>query len=182
MNHNEIPALTTKITNFLHEMKHKKHISHTPCKYLLPKNPSCTPPPKSLCHQQRHKRTTLEALSHHPINPLLPPLNDIQKILEFILKYNYYTFNNKHYLQTQGTVMAIWMVVLLTQTSSWPHWKNNSRHCPWMNQAPRNTHTQIKHSTFLQYINSFHIMYDTSRDSISFLDTTIHITADRKLH
>lgn len=30
----------------------------------------------------------------------------IGRAIEFILKYNYFTFNNKFYLQTQGTAMG----------------------------------------------------------------------------
>ena len=51
-------------------------------------------------------RATLEALSHTPPQPLQPPTQVFQQMLEYILKHNYFSFNNEFYLQTQGTAMG----------------------------------------------------------------------------
>ena len=71
-------------------------------------------------------RATLEALSHSPCNSLLPQLNDEQKILEFIFKHNYFTFNDKHYPQAQRHCNGHLNGTFLRKASSWPHWRNNS--------------------------------------------------------
>ena len=46
------------------------------------------PPTKELSHARR------------------PPLQHFRTLLDFILKHNYFLFNNQHYLQIQGTAWA----------------------------------------------------------------------------
>ena len=120
----------------------------------------------------------------------------IHQFLEYILKENYFTFNDKLYLQKHGTAMGtkmapsfanIFMGVLeQTILSSSPDhlipllWKRfiDDIFLLW-------THGEESFHSFIQYLNSFHptikfeVTHSTKR--VNFLDTTVYITPQHTL-
>ena len=126
------------------------------------------------------------------------PLHKIvHHFLEYILKENYFTFNDKLYLQKHGTAMGtklapsfanIFMGALeQTLLSSSPNhlipllWKRfiDDIFLFW-------THGKEQFLSFIQHLNSFHptIKFEVthSNKSVNFLDTTIYITPQNTLH
>ena len=120
----------------------------------------------------------------------------IHQFLEYILKENYFTFNDKLYLQKHGTAMGTKMAPsfpnifmgALEQTllSSSPNhlipllWKTfiDDVFLIW-------THGKESFLSFIQHLNSFHptIKFEVthSNKSVNFLDTTIYITPQNTL-
>ena len=121
----------------------------------------------------------------------------VHHFLEYILKENYFTFNDKLYLQKHGTAMGtklapsfanIFMGALeQTLLSSSPNhlipllWKRfiDDIFLFW-------THGKEQFLSFIQHLNSFHptIKFEVthSNKSVNFLDTTIYITPQNTLH
>ncbi len=121
---------------------------------------------------------------------------DLKQMFEFILKQNYFTFNNEYYLQTHGTSMGspfapsyanifmgeieksildvtthreqptLWLRFIDDIFMIWGHGENSLR-------------------DFHQFINSIHatIKFEMSysRTNIPFLDTKIHINENKEL-
>ena len=125
------------------------------------------------------------------MNPLLPPLTYVQKILDFIFIHNYFKFNGKT-LPTMGTRMALSYANLYmasleklletapqqTQPLLWKRYIDNI-FMIWQ-------HNNTELTSFLQHINSLHptikFQYETSRDSINQLPRHHHThTTDRIL-
>ena len=120
----------------------------------------------------------------------------IHQFLKYILKEKYFTFNDKLYLQKQGTAMGTKMAPsfanifmgALEQTllsSSPDHlipllWKRfiDDIFLIW-------THGEASFQSFIQHLNSFHptIKFEVthSTKSVHFLDTTVYITPQNTL-
>ena len=141
-------------------------------------------------------RATLEALSHTPPQPLQPPTQVFQQMLEYILKHNYFSFNNEFYLQTQGTAMGTRMA------PSYANLFMASLEKQILDTAPSQLkpliwkryiddifmiwpHGESSLQNFLHHLNSFHptikFQHEKSNKSIQFLDTTVYITPQRSL-
>ena len=127
-----------------------------------------------------------------------PPLDikHLQQMFEFVLKHNYFTFNDKFYLQTHGTAMGTKMApnyanIFMTKIENHilqnaPHnrkpllWKRfiDDIFLIWPYDLQSLLH-------FKQYINTIHntIKFEMthSQTSVNFLDTTIHFNSDGKL-
>ena len=120
----------------------------------------------------------------------------IHQFLEYILKENYFTFNDKLFLQKHGTAMGTKMapsfaniiMVAPEQTlfsSSPDHlilllWKRfiDDIFLIW-------THDEASFESFIQHLNSFHptIKFEVthSTKSVNFFDTTVYITPQNTL-
>jgi len=127
---------------------------------------------------------------------LRPPLHVFRKFLEFILKQNFFLFNDQHYLQILGTAMGTRMAPsfanlflhqleynILSNTPNDLHpliWKRyiDDVFMIW-------THGEQTLLELLQYMNTFHptikFQFSFSPTDINFLDTTIYLTPERKL-
>ena len=137
----------------------------------------------------------LEALDNKH-GHMWPLCKIIHQFLEYILKENYFTFNDKLYLQKHGTTMGTKMAPsfanifmgALEQTllSSSPNhlipilWKRfiDDIFLIW-------THGKESFLSFIQHLNSFHptIKFEVthSNKSVNFLHTTIYITPQNTL-
>ncbi|KXJ09041.1 hypothetical protein AC249_AIPGENE26933 [Exaiptasia diaphana] len=139
---------------------------------------------------------SMEALGSLPYQSR-PPLFVFQKFFEFILKRNYFSFNNQYYLQTFGTAMGTKMAPsfanifleklerrFLSNTPS-----NGLQPLIWKRYIDDIfmiwTHGEETLNIFLEHLNAFHpnikFQSSISATSINFLDTTIYITPDRRL-
>ena len=134
----------------------------------------------------------LEAIENHykPKTPL--PLKHIDKMLKFILENNYFTFDDKFYLQVHGTAMG---------TQFAPNYANM-----FMTKIEHNAehdktpllwkrfiddifiswpHSEVELLQFLNHINTVHptIQFEMehSKNQVLFLDTTIFINKEQKL-
>ena len=109
-------------------------------------------------------------------------------MLEYILKHNYFSFNNEFYLQTQGTAMGTRMA------PSYANLFMASLEKQILNTAPSQLKPLIwkryihdifmiwpqgesSLQNFLHHFNSFHptikFQHEKSHKSIQFLDTTV---------
>ena len=138
----------------------------------------------------------LEAIENHykPKTPL--PLKHIDQMLKFILENNYFTFDDKFYLQVHGTAMG---------TPFAPNYANVSM-TKIENQILHNAghdktsllwkrfiddifiiwpHSEVELLQFLNHINTVHptIQFEMehSKNQVHFLDTTIFINKEQKL-
>ena len=140
-------------------------------------------------------REVLEALDNKH-GRMWPLRKVIHQFLEYILKENYFTFNDKLYLQKHGTAVGTKMAPsfanifmgALEQTllsSSPDHlipfmWKRfmDDIFLIW-------THGEASFQSFIKHLNSFHptIKFEVthSTKSVNFLDTTVYITPQNTL-
>ena len=138
----------------------------------------------------------IQALSTLPPDTPRPPLPCFTNLLNFILKQNYFLFNNQHYLQTQGTAMGTRMAPSYANIFMASLEKRMLLHSPhnllpliWLRFIDDIfmlwTHGSPSLTTFLQHINTFHptikFTHQQSHNSINFLDTTVLLTKQRTL-
>lgn len=139
---------------------------------------------------------SLKALSTLPKHST-PPLHVFNQFLTFILKHNFFSFNQQFYLQQHGTAMGtrmapsyanIFMAQLETQLLTNPPnsllpllWK---RYIDDIFMIWPHGQTTLEH--FLQYMNNFHhsikFQYTFSTTHINFLDTNVHLTPELTLY
>lgn len=116
---------------------------------------------------------SLEALSTLPPGST-PPLQVFHRFLTFILKHNFFSFNNQFYLQLHGTAMGTESQLLKHSPNPHPPllWKRyiDDIFMVW-------PHGQPALEQFLQYINTFH---HTIKFQHSF--STTHIDFDHNTH
>ncbi|KAK3747117.1 hypothetical protein QZH41_006059 [Actinostola sp. cb2023] len=139
---------------------------------------------------------SLVSLATHPDTTSRPPLHVFQQLFTYILKHNYFSFNNEFYLQQHGTAMGTRMApsyanLFMSHLESLllEHPPGNLLPLVWKRYIDDIfilwTHGSSTLQTFLNHINSFHptikFTYTTSPSSINFLDTRIHITSQQTL-
>ena len=138
----------------------------------------------------------LEAIENHykPKTPL--PLKHIHQMLKFILENNYFTFDDKFYLQIHGTAMGtpfapnyanIFMTKIENQIlHNAGHYKTPLLWKRFIDDIfiiwP---HSEVELLQFLNHINTMHptIQFEMehSKNQVHFLDTTIFINKEQKL-
>ncbi|XP_048583758.1 uncharacterized protein LOC116608371 [Nematostella vectensis] len=145
-----------------------------------------------------HEEGIAAALSYIQTLPAhkRPPIHVFRSLLNYILKHNYFKFDNKHYLQLRGTAMGTRMAPSYTNLfmASVEHQllRNNPLpHSPhtWLRFIDDIfmiwTHDEPSLLNFLQYINSIHptikFTHEYSPTRINFLDTYIHVTPQHTL-
>ena len=140
-----------------------------------------------------NNKAAIHALSTHTPHP---PLQDFRTFLSFILKQNFFLFNDQHYLQTQGTTMGTRMAPSYANIFMAALEKRMLHNSP-QNLQPLTwlrfiddifmlwTHGPQNLTHFLQHLNSFHptikFTHQQSHTSVNFLDTTIRLTEQRTL-
>ena len=154
---------------------------------------------KSLCTNIPHQegiQHCLEAIENHykPKTPL--PLKHIDHMLKFILENNYFTFDDKFYLQVHGTAMGTpfapnYANIFMTKI------ENQILHNAGHDKTPLLwkrfiddifiiwPHSEVELLQFLNHIITVHptIQFEMehSKNQVHFLDTTIFINKERKL-
>ena len=116
------------------------------------------------------------------------PTGFITRLMEFVLKNNNFTFNNEHYLQTQGTAMGTKMApsyACLFMGDLELKLLHQSNHKPdlWIRFIDDIffiwTHGQEKWNSFFEYLNSFHnsikFTSEISTQSVPFLDVEVKL-------
>ena len=146
--------------------------------------------------QDEGTRICLTALGNFYENRLPLPLGHLRQMFHYILKYNYFGFNDKFYLQIHGTTMG---------TTFAPNYSNifmGDFEYKALKNAPNNlqpliwkrfiddifmiwTHGEESLLQFYNFLNDLHptIKFDIeySTQEIHFLDTTIYFNKDNKL-
>ena len=131
---------------------------------------------------------------HCPRTPTTPhpPLQDFRAILSFIIKHNFFIFNDEHYLRIQGTAMGTRMAPSYANIYEKRMLHNFPQNLQSLNMATFHrrhlhawSHGPQTLTNFLQHLNSFHptikFTQQQSHTSVNFLDTTILLTEQRTL-